>query len=165
MKADDRLIYLIFIAQQKLRTYINSALLEGDIKTTLSQTGILFLLSQEDGQSMTRLSNALEIDNSTLTGLIDRLERSGYVKRRPGDSDRRAFRICITPQGMEESNRARALIRKINEEIKSDFSQEEIETFKRVLGSLLERFGKSGARRTRRQKGDPRRSFLGKRHY
>jgi hypothetical protein len=53
---------------------------------------------------------------------------------------------------MEESNRAGPLIRKINEEIKSGFSQEEIETFKRVLGGLVEKFGKSGARRTRRQR-------------
>jgi DNA-binding MarR family transcriptional regulator len=137
----------------------------GNDKTTLSQNGILFLLRKEDGQSMTQLSNALDIDNSTLTGLIDRMERSGYVVRSPGDSDRRAFRISITPQGVEESNPARPLIRKINEEIKSGFSQEEIETFKRVLGSLLEKFGKSGARRTRRQKGDNRRSFLRKHHY
>jgi len=103
---------------------------------------------------MTQLSNALDLDNSTLTGLIDRMERSGYVSRRPGDSDRRAFRICSTPQGLEESNRAKPLIRKINEEIKSGFSQEEIETFKRVLTGLLEKFGKSRARRTRRQKGE-----------
>jgi MarR family transcriptional regulator, lower aerobic nicotinate degradation pathway regulator len=152
MKTDDRLIYLLFMAHQKLRIYINDALLEGNIKTTLSQTGILFLLKQEDGQSMTQLSNALDLDNSTLTGLIDRMERSGYVTRRPGDSDRRAFRICITPQGLEEGNRARPLIKRINEEIKSGFSQEEIETFKRVLRGLLEKFGGSRARRTRRQK-------------
>ncbi len=155
MKTDDRLIYLLFMAQQKLRTYINNALHEGDIKTTLSQTGILFLLRQEDGQSMTQLSNALDIDNSTLTGLIDRMERSGYVGRSPSDSDRRAFHISITPQGVEESNRARPLIRKINQEIKSGFSLEEIETFKRVLGGLLEKFGKARGRRTRRQKGEP----------
>ena len=165
MKTDDRLIYLLFMAQQKLRTYINNALSEGDIKTTLSQTGILFLLRQEDGQSMTQLSKALDIDNSTLTGLIDRMERSGFVTRRPGDSDRRAFRISITPQGVKESNRAGPLINKVNEEIKSGFSQEEIETFKRVLGSLLEKFGKSRARRTRRQKGNTPRSFLRKLHY
>jgi len=165
MKTDDRLIYLLFMAQQKLRTYINNALSEGDIKTTLSQTGILFLLRQGDGQSMTQLSNALDIDNSTLTGLIDRMERSRFVVRRPGDSDRRAFRISMTPQGLQESNRAGPLIRKINEEIKSEFSREEIETFKRVLGSLLEKFGKSRARRTRRQKREPRRPFLRKLQY
>jgi DNA-binding MarR family transcriptional regulator len=80
------------------------------------------------------------------------MERSGYVKRSPGDSDRRAFRISITPQGLEESKRARPLIGKINEEIKSGFSQEEIETFKRVLGGLVEKFGKSGVSRKRRKR-------------
>jgi DNA-binding MarR family transcriptional regulator len=93
------------------------------------------------------------------------MERSGYVVRSPGDSDRRAFRISITPQGLDESNRARPLIRKINEEIKSGFSQEEIETFKRVLGGLVEKFGKLGARRTGRQKREPRRPFSQKDHY
>ena len=164
MKTDDRLIYLLFMAQQKLRTYINNALSQEDMKTTLSQTGILFLLRQEDGQSMTQLSNALDIDNSTLTGLIDRMERSGLVTRRPGDSDRRAFRISITPQGLKESNRAGPLIRKINEEIKSGFSREEIETFKRVLGSLIDKLGKSGAKRTRMQKREPRHPFSQKHH-
>jgi DNA-binding MarR family transcriptional regulator len=93
------------------------------------------------------------------------MERSRYVVRRPGDSDRRAFRISITPKGLEESNRARPLIRKINEEIKSAFSQEEIEIFKRVLRGLLEKFGKSGGRRTRKQKGAPRRHLLRKHPY
>lgn len=142
MKADDRLIYQLFMAQQNLRTYINNALLEGGIKVTLSQAGILFLLTERDGQVMTELSSSLAIDNSTLTGLVDRLERSGYVTRRPGDFDRRSFRIDITPHGAEESERAKSLIRRINQEIRSGFSQEEIETFTHVLRSVSERFGK-----------------------
>jgi len=93
------------------------------------------------------------------------MERSGFVTRRPGDSDRRAFRISITPQGVKESNRAGPLIRKINEEIKSGFSQGEIETFKRVLGNILEKFGKLRERRTRRQKREPRLNLLGKNLY
>jgi hypothetical protein len=61
---------------------------------------------------------------------------------------------------MEESNRARPLMTRINEEIKSGFSQEEIEPFKRMLGSLLEKFGKSRRKRTRRKKGKPRRTDI-----
>jgi DNA-binding MarR family transcriptional regulator len=143
MKTDDRLIYQLFMAQQKLRTYITNALFQGGIKVTLSQAGILFLLMEKDGQVMTDLSSALNIDNSTLTGLVDRLERSGYVTRRPGDSDRRSFRIHITPHGADEAKRAGRVIRAINEKMKDGFSQEEIETFKSVLRGIGERFGNS----------------------
>lgn len=91
---------------------------------------------------MTELSQVLSIDNSTITGLIDRLEKSGFVSRNAGRSDRRMFRIYITPQGIEESNRAKTVIKRVNEEIKSGFSQEDIEIFKRILKSFLEKFNK-----------------------
>lgn len=142
MQTYDRLLYQVFMAQQKLRTYLKNALSMEGVRVTTAQAGILFLLKQKDGQSMTELSQVLSIDNSTITGLIDRLEKSGFVSRNAGRSDRRMFRIYITPQGIEESNRAKTVIKRVNEEIKSGFSQEDIEIFKRILKSFLEKFNK-----------------------
>jgi DNA-binding MarR family transcriptional regulator len=142
MQTDDRLIYLVFMAQQKLRTYVKNALAMKGVGITPTQAGILFLLKKKDGQSMTELSQVFSIDNSTITGLIDRLEKSGFVSRNASTSDRRMFRIYITPQGVEEINRAKTVIKRVNEEIKSGFSQKEIEIFKRILNSFLERFNK-----------------------
>ena len=142
MQPDDRLIYLVFMAQQKLRTYVKNALTAEGISVTPAQAGILFLLKKKDGQSMTDLSQALSIDNSTLTGLVDRLEKSCFVSRNSSPADRRMFRIYITPQGVEEINRAKTIIKRVNEEIKSGFPQQEIEIFKRILNSFLEKFNK-----------------------
>ncbi len=143
MKGDDRLIYQLFMAQQKLRTYITNALAAEGIKVTLGQAGILFILRRDDGRTMTELSNALAVENPTLTGLIDRLERSSFVTRRASPDDRRSFRIHITPEGIQECDRARVVIRRINEEIKTGFSQEEIEAFKRVLNGIFQKFNQS----------------------
>jgi len=143
MEEDDRLIYLLFLAQQTLRTHIQAALLAEGVRVTLGQAGILFLLEKQDGQIMSELCTALGVDNSTLTGLVDRLERSGFVARKASRTDRRRFRVYITQEGLEEGKLAKPVIRKINGEIKSAFSQDEIETFKRVLRSLLERFNRS----------------------
>jgi DNA-binding MarR family transcriptional regulator len=140
MKEDDRLIYLLFLAQQSLRTHIQAALLAEGVRVTLGQAGILFLLEGQDGQIMSELCTALGVDNSTLTGLVDRLERSGFVTRKAGRADRRRFRVYITREGMEEAKLAKPLIRRINGEIKSGFLPDEIETFKRVLRSLLDKF-------------------------
>jgi DNA-binding MarR family transcriptional regulator len=143
MKEDDRLIYLLFVAQQSLRTHIQAALLAEGVRVTLGQAGILFLLEKQDGQTMSELCTALGVDNSTLTGLVDRLERSGFVTRKAGQTDRRRFRVHITQEGLEESRRAKPVIRKVNREIKSGFPQDEIETFTHVLRSLLDKFNRS----------------------
>ena len=143
MKTDDRLIYQLFMAQQKLRTYITSALLTEGIRVTLGQAGILFLLQRDDGQTMTELSKALSVKNATLTGLIDRLERSAFVMRRASKNDRRSIRIYITPAGIDECDKAKPVIKRVNEEIKSGFSKEEINVFKRVLNSVFQKFNPS----------------------
>ena len=143
MKKDDRLIYLIFTAQQKLRTYMKNVLMKENVRVTTAQAGILFLLKQKSGQSMSELSQVLSIDNSTLTGLIDRLERSGFVRRNSNPGDRRALNIDITDTGLRELEKAKAVIRRINEEIKAGFSEQEMESFKKVLQHFTLKFNKS----------------------
>jgi DNA-binding MarR family transcriptional regulator len=91
---------------------------------------------------MTELSQALSIDNSTITGLVDRLEKNGFVRRDASSGDRRMFRIYVTPQGVEESKKAKVVINEVNEDIKSGFSKDEIEIFTRVLNSFSEKFCK-----------------------
>ena len=38
---------------------------------------------------------------SNVTGLVDRLEQRGLVKRREVDGDRRAYRVVLTREGIE----------------------------------------------------------------
>jgi DNA-binding MarR family transcriptional regulator len=141
MPKDDRLIFLVFTAQQKLRTYLKNAMSEAGVPITPAQSGILFLLKKKNGQTMSELTQVLSIDNSTLTGLVDRLERSGFVKRSAGRLDRRASHVFITDKGDEEIERARAVVNRVNEQIKGDFTQSEVEAFKKILKSFFVRFG------------------------
>lgn len=153
MKTDDRLIYLVFMAQQKLKTYITNVLLDEGIKVTLGQAGILFLLEHQDGQTMTELSKTLAVENPTLTGLVDRLERSAFVRRQAGSEDRRSFKIYLTPDGIKECESVKPIIQRINNEIKSGFSKEKIEAFKYVLQGFFKKFDKRKVRKvsTRRK--------------
>lgn len=136
MKNDDRLIFNLFLAQQQLRTYIKTILAKNGIKVTLVQTGILFALQKRDGQTMTELSTVLGVDNSTATGLVDRLHKAGFVNRRPSQSDRRKYKICITAQGIAECKKAKPIIQEVNSEIKKGFSKDEIDAFILVLKSI-----------------------------
>ncbi len=144
MVMDDRLIFLLFKAQNKLQNYIRSQLTTAGVRIGVAQAGILFLLKQKDGRTMTELSQILSTDNSAITGLVDRLERSGFISRKMSLNDRRAYLISITPDGLEEIDKAKGVIRRVNEEIKEGFLVEEIESFKKVLNGIFEKFGQSG---------------------
>ncbi len=141
MPYDDRLIYLLSRAQHALMSYLKKELITSDTTITPVQAGILFLLRQK-GHTMTQLSRILAIDNSAITGLVDRLEKSGLAKRTANPNDRRTFLIRITAKGTDEIDRAYVTIKRVNDDIKSGFSKKDIETFKKVLNNLMEKFSK-----------------------
>jgi DNA-binding MarR family transcriptional regulator len=122
--------------------YVRDELIAAGVKITMVQAGILFLLKEKNGQPMSQLSRRLFLDNSTITGLVDRLEKSGYVLRKANPKDRRISFIHITPQGVKEVNKAKTVINRVNDEIKADFLEEEIESFKKILHSFVTKFRK-----------------------
>ncbi|MDI9569234.1 MAG: MarR family transcriptional regulator [Pseudomonadota bacterium] len=142
---DDRIIFLIFSAQNKLRTYLGNALAAAGVRVSYPQAGIIFLLKQGE-RTMSDLSRLLGVDNSTLTGLVDRLEKAGFVVRRTSAADRRSLSIQVTPEGIVEGEKAKAIIRDVNALVKAGFSPEELEVFKGVLRSFFDKFDKPGGR-------------------
>ncbi|UQS28002.1 MarR family transcriptional regulator [Amycolatopsis thermalba] len=48
---------------------------------------------------MTELGAVLRLAKSSLTGLVDRTERNGLVRREPDPRDTRAVRVALTPEG------------------------------------------------------------------
>ena len=50
-------------------------------------------------RAMSELAGLLHCDNSNVTGIIDRLEGRGLVRRRPGEHDRRRKLVEVTPAG------------------------------------------------------------------
>jgi len=143
---DDRLIFLIFTAQNKLRTYLNNALAAAGVRVSYAQAGIIFLLKQGSIGTMSDLSRLIGVDNSTLTGLVDRLEKAGFVTRHASSTDRRSLSVRVTPEGIAEGEKAKAIIRGVNAEVKEGFSPDELEIFKGVLRSFFDKFDKQEGR-------------------
>lgn len=63
---------------------------------TRAQWVALAALIQQDGQTQTELAFVLDMGRAPLGTLIDRLERDGWVRRKPDPNDRRANRLYIT---------------------------------------------------------------------
>lgn len=60
---------------------------------------VLLHISEEPGISSSDLSQKLLCDKSNVTRIVKGLESSGYLERRPHESDGRAQRLYLTPQG------------------------------------------------------------------
>ncbi|MFK7970289.1 MAG: MarR family winged helix-turn-helix transcriptional regulator [Bacteroidia bacterium] len=70
-------------------------------KYNLSATGmeIIFFVNQEGPQQMKVIGEKFEIKFSTLTSLIDKIEKSGLVKRVNSKEDRRSILVQVTRKG------------------------------------------------------------------
>lgn len=63
---------------------------------TQAQWQILFHLTMNEGVKQAQIAYALEMQPISVARLIDRMEVSGWVERRPDPDDRRAFNVFLT---------------------------------------------------------------------
>jgi MarR family transcriptional regulator for hemolysin len=63
-----------------------------------AQWSVLAILSNRDGLSQSQLAEILEIEKTTTGRLIDHVEKSGWVERRPIPGDRRLWGVYLTEQ-------------------------------------------------------------------
>ena len=64
-----------------------------------AQQGQLLCVLMARPRGMGDLSATLALAKSSLTGLVDRSERNGLVRREPDPRDTRAVRVALTPHG------------------------------------------------------------------
>ena len=140
MQVEDRLIFLISKVYQKLIINLQKSFSGSGIEVTPIQVMLLFFLQQNDGLSLTQISQGLMLENPTVTGLIDRLEKSGHVKRSDHPNDRRIYLVHLTEKGKKVAMRALPVVKKLNDRIKEGYSKAEIEDFKKVLIGAFNKF-------------------------
>src|SRR3954447_24934431 len=77
-----------------------------DLELSPAQCHVLHLIEPDRPIPMGRLAETLSCDASNVTGLVDRLESRGLVRRRPAEKDRRVKVLHLTPTG----SRLRAIL-------------------------------------------------------
>jgi DNA-binding MarR family transcriptional regulator len=89
-----QLLVKFFFAQ---RAHLPSSGAEFDLSPI--QCHVLHLIEPEHPLPMSRLADTLSCDASNVTGLVDRLESRGLVRRQPSPQDRRVKVLQLTPAG------------------------------------------------------------------
>jgi DNA-binding MarR family transcriptional regulator len=103
---------------------------------TPPQFALLAFLWQQDGLTQVELSDKGQIDRTTLGGLIDRLEKTGLVERRPHPRDRRAHMIHLTDRGRELETPLSACAGRSLERFTAGLSTHEVSELRRMLEIL-----------------------------
>lgn len=75
---------------------------------------------------------------STLTSMLDRLERDGLLRREVNPGDRRSLLIHITDAGAELSERLSDQLTRLEAEIRARVSDEEMDGFRAVMAAVDE---------------------------
>jgi MarR family transcriptional regulator, organic hydroperoxide resistance regulator len=83
---------------------------------TPSQYAVMRGLYEKGGQTGAEISASLVIDSATLTGVLDRLERAGFLARKADLDDRRINRLELTADGLALMPALDAAIDSVNEE-------------------------------------------------
>ncbi len=98
---------------------------------------IIFALWGKDGVPIKTLCEKTSLDKSTLTGIIDRLERDGYIERKPSETDKRSTLILLTGKEQEFANHVQKVSNQMNEIFYKGFTDEEITQFDSMLERIL----------------------------
>lgn len=125
-------MYTVFLEILKLYHYRMHKLLE-EINLYPGQPPLLFILNREDGQSQKELWEKLNIRPSTLTVMLNRMEKGNLVKRKQDLEDQRISRVYITDVGREKCKKAKKTMNKIEEEMFGNLTGDEKVILRRIL--------------------------------
>jgi len=96
------MFWRIFSADKPRRMAVMS-----ELGLSFQQSMALMRLEDDVPLPMSALAQALQCDNSNVTGLVDRLEAAGLAERRPDARDRRVKTIVLTDHGRDVRDEVR----------------------------------------------------------
>ncbi len=103
---------------------------------TLPQMHTLEILGADGDLRMTELAARMGVTTGSLTVLVDRLERGGYVSRKPHETDRRSIRVGLTGEGARLFAEHHALHERLTQELLCALTPEEAGQFAGLLARL-----------------------------
>jgi MarR family transcriptional regulator, organic hydroperoxide resistance regulator len=109
-----------------------------DLGLTHGEINALAALETDSGRTVADLQKATGQRASTLTGVLDRLERRGLVERRPNPRDRRSFTVDLTVAGARAAKRVGAAFNALDRQALDAVSKRSAEGFLDVLNALDE---------------------------
>ncbi len=125
-------------ATRSLGALVNRNFAQAGYDVTCEQWSVLVNLGKKNGQSQQELAGLICKDKTSVTRLIDNMEKHSLVVRIPDKNDRRQKLIYLTKKGQDLQEKLVIVIQKTLIEAQKSIKIKDIETCKSVLHQIYE---------------------------
>lgn len=109
-----------------------------DLDLTPAELNCLANLADGRGRTVSEVGAAVGIRPTTLTGVLDRLEKRGHITRGVHAGDRRAVRIELTKAGQEVAEVVHEAMLEFETRALEQFSARDLKKFRTMLQALTD---------------------------
>ena len=118
------------------------------MELTAAQGHIMgFITHRETAPCARDIEEKFHLSHPTVSGLLSRLEKKGFIEFRPDETDRRCKRIYVLQKGLELHETMRQTILDTEARMVQDFSDEEKALFAALLNRAIHNMGGSPCKR------------------
>lgn len=109
-----------------------------DVGVKPAQATALVYLGYHNRCQLSELAGGIGAGNAAVTGLVDRMEKTGLVMRRKLQSDGRGKTVHLTPAGLAKREQVMERLRTLDERLSKNFTDAEMETIYKFLQTAAE---------------------------
>lgn len=126
-------------ASRRLKTLFDARVTEHGL--TYARGRALLMLVRYPDMTQSELACKLGLEQATVVRLLDRMEDHELIRRVPDDTDRRAKKVQLTPQGEEGGQLVKSIGEAIRQEVFGDIPVEDLKVAISVLNAISSRMG------------------------
>ncbi len=126
--------YLLTGAQHTVFQYMKKNLAQFDI--TPIQYGVLGCIWEFDMHNPKDIAAHLGVENSTISGILERMENKGLIRRMIDSTDRRYIYIELTDVSRDLEIPVRTVVTEVDRKVLEIFNEEEEAALKNALRRL-----------------------------
>ncbi len=138
-KLDRPLMHLLVHIGKLIEDRFRSALSEKGIH--IGQARILTTLLAHETLTQREIAVGLHIKPATVTNLVKKMEVSELISRKRGENDDRIINVTLTQKGKEAARFTATVISQIEDDIRLQFSEQEVETLRPFLEGIRNTLG------------------------
>ena len=134
MKLENQLCFPLYAAARNV-VNLYTPLLK-PLGLTYTQYIVFLVLWEQDGITVGTLGEKLMLDNGTLSPLLKKMQKAGYIERRRSPEDERVVEITLTEKGRQLQQQAKDIPLQAAGSV--DFPREKAEQLYTLLYELLQ---------------------------
>ena len=122
--------------------FLSAAVTQMDLTPVQSRV-VGYLAHRSEPPCAKDVEEEFQLSHPTVSGILSRLEKKGFVEFRPDPADRRCKRIYVLEKGWEHIGQIRRIINENEDRIVDGFTEEEKQQFAAFLERAIRNMGGS----------------------